>query len=351
MAQPELPVRNNENDQYDAWEDTKYFEEYAKYTIHCDMLRDKARMDSYYNAIQANAGFIKDKIVLDVGCGSGVLACWCAKAGAKKVYAVEASSIADQARLIVARNGLDDIVTVLKGKLEDITLPVDRVDVLISEWMGSFLVFESMLESVLWARDTYLVDDGLILPDKARMYVAPANMDNYLKKHVHFLNDVKGLDMSPLIPFAQKELSSWTTRGQKVLAEDMIAPTKENIHLIATLDINTITAQDLKRFVANFEFKSDSDRELHAFVSWFDVEFPKDSDNKDKPVVLSTSPHEVMTHWRQDVFFLYGPIALKKGSIIKGVLILQQNDWWKRHYDAEISFNVDGSEHYLKLAS
>jgi protein arginine N-methyltransferase 1 len=49
------------------------------------------------------------------------------------------------------------VVTVLKGKVEEITLPVEKVDIIISEWMGYFLLFENMLDTVLYARDKWLV--------------------------------------------------------------------------------------------------------------------------------------------------------------------------------------------------
>lgn len=51
--------------------------------------------------------------------------------------------------------------------MEEITLPVPQVDIIISEWMGYFLLYESMLDSVLWARDHYLAPDGKMLPDRA----------------------------------------------------------------------------------------------------------------------------------------------------------------------------------------
>lgn len=56
--------------------------------------------------------------------------------------------------------------------MEEAVLPVDKVDIIISEWMGYFLIYESMLDSVLFARDKYLVEGGLILPDKCTMHVA-----------------------------------------------------------------------------------------------------------------------------------------------------------------------------------
>lgn len=51
------------------------------------------------------------------------------------------------------------VITVLKGKVEEIELPVPHVDIIISEWMGYFLLFENMLNTVLYARDKWLVCD------------------------------------------------------------------------------------------------------------------------------------------------------------------------------------------------
>lgn len=51
---------------------------------------------------------------------------------------------------------MEDKIVFLKGKIEEVKLPVERVDIIISEWMGYFLLFESMLDSVLFARDKYL---------------------------------------------------------------------------------------------------------------------------------------------------------------------------------------------------
>lgn len=67
------------------------------------------------------------------------------------------SNIIHQARVIVKDNKLDDKVTLIQGKMEEVVLPVDKVDIIISEWMGYFLLYESMLDTVLVARDKYLV--------------------------------------------------------------------------------------------------------------------------------------------------------------------------------------------------
>ena len=94
------------------------------------------------------------------------------KAGAKHVIAVDFSSIIEKAKEIVAVNGMSDKITLLQGKMEEVQLPFPEVDIIISEWMGYFLLYESMLDTVLWARDRYLKKGGLIFPDKATIFLA-----------------------------------------------------------------------------------------------------------------------------------------------------------------------------------
>jgi F-type H+-transporting ATPase subunit alpha len=87
-----------------------------------------------------------------------ILSIFAARAGAKHVYAVDNAEIALFAREIVKQNGLQDKITVYKGKVEEIEFPFKEgeVDIIISEWMGYFLLYESMLDCVLDARDRFL---------------------------------------------------------------------------------------------------------------------------------------------------------------------------------------------------
>ena len=144
-----------------------YFGSYSSFHIHEEMLKDSVRTRTYQRSIEDNPEDFKDKIVLDIGCGTGILSIFAARAGAKHVYAVENAEIAIFAREIIKKNGLESKITVLKGKMEEVVLPVEKVDIIISEWMGYFLLYESMLDCVLWARDKYLVKGGKMLPDRA----------------------------------------------------------------------------------------------------------------------------------------------------------------------------------------
>jgi protein arginine N-methyltransferase 1 len=144
------------------------------------MLKDQVRTIAYQRAIEQNPNDFKDKIVLDIGAGTGILSIFAARAGAKHVYAIENAEIAHFATEIIKRNGLSDKITVLKGKMEEIVLPVPEVDIIISEWMGYFLLYESMLDCVLWARDKYLKKDtGKMLPDRAKIFVAAIEDEQY----------------------------------------------------------------------------------------------------------------------------------------------------------------------------
>merc|ERR1719317_1003216 len=74
-----------------------YFDSYAHFGIHEEMLKDEVRTRTYRNSMYYNKHLFKDKVVLDVGCGTGILCMFAAKAGAKQVYGVDMSGIVVQA--------------------------------------------------------------------------------------------------------------------------------------------------------------------------------------------------------------------------------------------------------------
>jgi protein arginine N-methyltransferase 1 len=71
------------------------------------MLKDEVRTMTYRNSMYYNTHLFKNKVVLDIGCGTGILCMFAAKAGAKKVIGIECSSIIEHAERIVKANGLD----------------------------------------------------------------------------------------------------------------------------------------------------------------------------------------------------------------------------------------------------
>lgn len=267
-----------------------YYGSYSSFHIHEEMLKDTVRTRTYQRAIMDNPENFKDKIVLDIGCGTGILSIFAARAGAKHVYAIEFAEIAVFAREIVKKNGLEDKITIIKGKMEEITLPVPQVDIIISEWMGYFLLYESMLDSVLWARDKYLVQGGKMLPDRAQLYVAAIEDGEYKHQKCTFWNDVYGVDMSCLTPTVMKEPLVDTVNQQMIMSDAC---------KILDLDLVNCKKSDVN-FASQYSLNMKYTDRVHGLVAWFDTPFS----NLTRPVMLSTSPYKKYTHWKQTVFYM-----------------------------------------------
>lgn len=75
------------------------------------MIQDKVRTATYAKFIMESTELFRDAVVLDVGCGTGILSLFAARAGAKRVFAVDASDVAQKAAQIVKANKLDDVIT------------------------------------------------------------------------------------------------------------------------------------------------------------------------------------------------------------------------------------------------
>uniref|UniRef100_A0A8D8XX88 Probable protein arginine N-methyltransferase 6.2 n=2 Tax=Cacopsylla melanoneura TaxID=428564 RepID=A0A8D8XX88_9HEMI len=168
--------------------DEEYFESYADLEVHKLMLADSVRNEAYRSAICDNPDIFNGKTVLDVGTGTGFLAILCAKAGASKVYAVEASDMAELATINVHENEVVDKVQVVQSRVEDVELP-EKVDIIVSEWMGFYLLHESMLDSVIFARDKFLKPEGFMYPYKCILYSAPSYSPELFK----FWENISGM--------------------------------------------------------------------------------------------------------------------------------------------------------------
>ena len=183
----------------DIADDSYYFDGYSNIAIHETMLRDEPRTSAYADALVANSSFLKGKVVLDVGCGTGILCMLAVRAGARKVIGVDSSSIIDRAQRIIERNGMSDKITLVRGRLEEVKLPLeaDEVDVIVSEWMGYGLYFENMLSSVIYARDTYLSNEGILMPSDANVFIeAMTSVEE--SDRVAWWGNVYGFDMTDL---------------------------------------------------------------------------------------------------------------------------------------------------------
>ncbi|KAI8443794.1 protein arginine N-methyltransferase [Phakopsora pachyrhizi] len=301
-----------------------YSDSYAHFGIHEEMLKDEVRTLSYRNSMWWNKHLFKDKVVLDVGCGTGILSMFAAKAGAKQVIGIDMSGILDQAKKIVKVNGFEDTIVLLKGKLEDVQLPVEKVDIIISEWMGYFLLYESMLDTVLLARDRYLKPGGLMFPDTATLYLAGLEDQEYKEEKIGFWDDVYGFDYSCIKEIALREPLVDTVELKAVVT---------NPCAVRNFDLLTVTKEELA-FTAPFSLKATRKDYIHAILGWFDVSFRACH----KAVSFSTGPHAKYTHWKQTVFYLKDMITVDKGDQVEGSISVKPNAKNHRDLDIDISY-------------
>jgi len=141
--------------------------------MHVTMLNDRVRTSRFLTGI---AEVVRPgDIVVDIGTGTGVLAIAAARAGARHVYAIEASAIGQVAEAIFRANGLEDRITLLRGWSTQIDLP-ERADVLVSEIIGNEPLGENVLEVTRDARKRLLKPEARLVPSKVEILGLPVTI-------------------------------------------------------------------------------------------------------------------------------------------------------------------------------
>jgi protein arginine N-methyltransferase 1 len=95
--------------------DEGYFANYGNFDIPKEMLADKIRVSKYQEAIE---NVVKGKIVLDIGCGTGILSAFAVNAGAKEVTAIDKADVVEK---------------YLTKKLNESQV-LDKVNFIVSRW-------------------------------------------------------------------------------------------------------------------------------------------------------------------------------------------------------------------------
>ncbi|KAJ8636443.1 hypothetical protein MRB53_010710 [Persea americana] len=303
------------DDKIEAASAKMYFHYYGQLLHQQNMLQDYVRTGTYYAAVIENRLDFHGCVVVDVGAGSGILSLFAAQAGARHVYAVEASEMAEYARGLIAGNpSLGQRITVVKGKIEEIELP-EKADILISEPMGTLLVNERMLETYVIARDRFLVPNGKMFPTVGRIHMAPFS-DEFL--YVEIANkalfwqqqNYYGVDLTPLHGsafqgyFSQPVVDAFDPRL-------LVSPP-----IFHTLDFTRIKEEELYEVDIPLNFIASVGTRVHGLACWFDVLFNGSSVQR----WLTTAPGAPTTHWYQLRCVLSQPIYVMAGQEIDGRL-------------------------------
>lgn len=222
---------------------------------HLSMLHDTARMDSFRRAIAATVK--PGDVVVDIGCGSGVLSFMACDAGARKVYAIEAGPVIELARELAAENGFADRIEFLEGWSTEVSVG-EPADVLISETIGNAGFDEGIVAWTVDARRRLLRPDPVLVPERLRMWVAA----------------VESFDDHTLV-------SDWQTTG---LPYDYTAAHRRAVRMLwfadftpsnllgqpeLAGDVDLRTAAD-EPVTSSGSLRVDRDGTLHGLACWFD---------------------------------------------------------------------------------
>ena len=318
-----------------------YFNYYGQLQHQQNMLEDTVRTEAYYHAILESRDAFEGKVVLDVGTGTGILSFFAAKAGAKRVYAVEGSiAMARNAEILVESNGLSDVIKVIKGKIEEVEIP-EKVDVIISEPMGVLLFHERMIESFLFARNKYLKPELLgfpstLFPGTGKISLAPftdGGMYADFKNRSKFWDNQSfyGVNLSCMSRISKEQIFRQPVVGG-FDPKTLMAPTVEK--QFNFFDPN-VTTETLKDITIPVEFVLGYTGVIHGLAGWFNVCFPNG-------LILETGPEHQRTHWQQCRFFFTKPIGVNSGQTLAGKLRMRINE--ERSYNVTVSGSINGIE-------
>lgn len=263
------------------------------YDNYYQMLSDKVRMDAYRQAIFKTVK--PGDVVVDMGAGTGLLGIWALQAGAKKVYAIEKTSAIELARDIARANNCLHKIEFIQKNSVDVELP-EKADVLISETLGSFGIDENTLQFTRDAKQRFLHQQGRLIPRSIELFVAPVD-DSETYQKIDFWRHIKDIDFTPAFDLFSKKIMVESVNNQGLLS----APVS-----LGRIDLGNISSD---MFQARQYIKIEKAGNLHGVAGWFELELCDG-------VTISTSPHELQTHWKQAFFPFENMIEVIVGDVL-----------------------------------
>jgi len=189
--------------------------------IHVAMLNDRARTSSLIAGIREVVR--PGDVVIDIGTGTGILAIAAIRAGARHVYAIEATNIGKSAMAVFEANGLADQITLKEGWSTQISLP-ELADVLVSDVIGSEPLAENVLEITADAVKRLLKRNARLIPNKVKIFGLPVTIPRIeLMKHTFTAEAVEnwrswyGVDFSPFAEVAKNSPHKFSIKPVEAL--------------------------------------------------------------------------------------------------------------------------------------
>lgn len=253
---------------------------FADFFQHDRMLADRARIESYWQALEKHLG--PGDVVIDIGAGTGVLSFFAAKQGAQ-VHAVEHGPVIEAAQAIASDNGIEN-VEFHRANSRALELPV-KVDAIIHEQIGDALFDERAVENIADARDRLLKPGGKIYPALLDLYIEPVQLRDDLRAPFAAEQHLHGIDFRAIGEFA--ELSH--AYLYKSLRPFPLGQFLSQPEPVVSVDLHTATAADLPTQIS-YRRPATASGILDGFCVYFEARF-------DEEIGFGSSPELPTTNW------------------------------------------------------
>ncbi|HMF42674.1 MAG TPA: 50S ribosomal protein L11 methyltransferase [Polyangia bacterium] len=276
------------------------------FDYHRSLLDDRVRTEAFRRAI---AGAVRPgHVVVDLGCGSGILSLFACEAGARRVYSIEAGPVIELARAAAAANGFGDRIVPVQGGSKALTIP-EPADVLVGEILGHGGLDEQILSFFIDAR-RFLRPDSVVIPRQVEILVAPTSAPGRHARVVGFWDRVHGFDYSTVKSWASRQTYALETKPDELAAEAAV---------VASIDLSSVTSP----FVSgDVQFRFADATVIDGFASWFRARLSADE-------VLSNGPPLQTPSWRQMFLPLEVPLPVGAGDILNANISTLDGQVWR----------------------
>ncbi|XP_033165337.1 probable protein arginine N-methyltransferase 1.2 [Drosophila mauritiana] len=294
------------------------------------MLNDVISTRAYEWVFKRYERLFKDKIVLDVGCRSGLLSLMSVEAGAVKVMGLGNRESAEFVSKAFIGTEKEDIFEFIEGDIHEIVLPcgLKKVDIIVSEWIGHSVFVDSLFKEVIFAREKWLVKSGFIIPNVAQLFVC-------------------GIADHPRKTVEGNILPQWYYPGRSFMVREPVSPIEDYVakeqmitekFLLKTIDLCTAHIND-ESFRVPFKLRGLRDSQLGAVVLYSDIGLcrPKGKFR----LMFSTGPKRPRTYVRQTILFMDNPVEVTKRELVIGDLGMYYKP--DEHREVEYSFSLGSS--------
>lgn len=227
-----------------------YGDSSARISSNVSSIHDRVRHRAYDVLLRS----VKGKRILHLGCGMGLYGMLMAKAQAAHVVAIDHSAVVEAAREVAKMNKLENI-TFLRGYLRDVLkqLPESekKYDVVVCEWMGTFLLNERVLADVLYARDNLLSPKGSVCPNQSSLHICGVSDYQFRMDTEDFWSNVYGFNMDPMKALVRQEVEVCAIPSTNIVTSTC------RMHTIQLDALPGLTAEELSTYLAASKIAED----------------------------------------------------------------------------------------------